>query len=293
MVLNIMKQYTETMLKAAQIPTQSAIKGSDENLPSARPFHSLSQHMTDLFKLCETYVKKVKLSETSVAGLEFMCFDLFSINCQTPSGEQVSRDILLLKRPAMDVIIELYGSYPDHRPSILEELIGRLPAIEVAHQKADRLMYTEIRSLLPITALVTKLVAITAGRDLIKGQQLMQEQSNDDLQPSQVQESATAPADAKTLESKESIVRISAPNCKPANYQDIPDLPYMYKQSMQLAAQFVQALVFLAWRPIKAGSQSSAKELLNAFVADLLLCVDTFEFTSSHALLQQMMRVAV
>lgn len=257
-------------------------------LPHKKVAQNLFTSFTRLYSVFTTLVASIDLSESVVTALETISSTLIFVeNAYTDRdsivGVQKFDGIRLV---AMDMLSQIFLKNPQSRNGIIDDVLSQIEKVPQTKQKARQFKLSDGRSIQPVSALILRLIQTSAGKatDVKTSQsKLLQslddnhEQDNGDVSvPLASRNSSIQSEDQAASQHGRSAVElhgISAP---------------LAEATRTSASNVINYMVLRAQTSTKTG-ESPFRRILENFVEDLVICLDSADWPASELLLRILM----
>lgn len=257
-------------------------------LPHKKIAQNLFTSFTRLYSVFTTLVASIDLSESVVTALETISSNLIFVeNAYTDRdsivGVQKFDGIRLV---AMDMLSQIFLKNPQSRNGIIDDVLSQIEKVPQTKQKARQFKLSDGRSIQPVSALILRLIQTSAGQATDKKtaqSKLLQsldgnhEQDDGDVSvPTALRTSSIQSEDQAASQHGRSAAElhgISAP---------------LAETTRTSASNVINYMVLRAQTSTKTG-ESPFRRILENFVEDLVICLDSADWPASELLLRILM----
>ncbi|KAJ0115273.1 hypothetical protein J7T55_012549 [Diaporthe amygdali] len=257
-------------------------------LPHKKIAQTIFTSFTRLYSVLTTLVASIDLSESVVTALETISSTLIFVeNAYTDRdsivGTQKFDGIRLV---AMDMLSQIFLKNPQSRNGIIDDVLSQIEKVPQTKQKARQFKLSDGRSIQPVSALILRLIQTSAGKatdvksarsKLLQSLEDNREQlDGEEPPPPAVRNSSIQSEDQAASQHGRSAVElhgISAP---------------LAETTRASASHVIQYMVHRAQTSTKTG-ESPFRRILENFVEDLVICLDSADWPASELLLRLLM----
>ena len=292
--LNLLK----SMLEAVILP----IFGLKSSGPSAELFEAmmsqkqtiitLFNHVLKILRLLDNLLARKVLTESAVTAIEFLATSLIFV--ENAHSEKASilgvRKCESLRVIAMDILIQTFSRYSDHRTFIFDEILTSLEKLPVSRQKARQYRLADGKSIQLVSALIMRLVQTNLAKtETGSGVQEDKDKVFGD-EPSTPPDTNDNYVLSTTGEHHAglggSTHTVQQPGLKSQKlFEKIQSLISAAQKNAQYVVQF---LVLRALKSTKTG-EDPYRVLLDIFTEDLISVVDSPNWPASELLLRSLL----
>lgn len=257
-------------------------------LPHKKIAQNLFTSFTRLYSVFTTLVASIDLSESVVTALETISSNLIFVeNAYTDRdsivGVQKFDGIRLV---AMDMLSQIFLKNPQSRNGIIDDVLSQIEKVPQTKQKARQFKLSDGRSIQPVSALILRLIQTSAGQatdtktaqsKLLQSLDGNHEQDDGDVSvPTALRTSSIQSEDQAASQHGRSAAElhgISAP---------------LAETTRTSASNVINYMVLRAQTSTKTG-ESPFRRILENFVEDLVICLDSADWPASELLLRILM----
>lgn len=257
-------------------------------LPHKKIAQNLFTSFTRLYSVFTTLVASIDLSESVVTALETISSNLIFVeNAYTDRdsivGVQKFDGIRLV---AMDMLSQIFLKNPQSRNGIIDDVLSQIEKVPQTKQKARQFKLSDGRSIQPVSALILRLIQTSAGQatdtktaqsKLLQSLDGNHEQDDGDVPaPTALRTSSIQSEDQAASQHGRSAAElhgISAP---------------LAETTRTSASNVINYMVIRAQTSTKTG-ESPFRRILENFVEDLVICLDSADWPASELLLRILM----
>ncbi|KAI9782855.1 MAG: Sister chromatid cohesion protein 2 [Peltula sp. TS41687] len=225
------------------------------------------------------------LTERAITAIEFLATSLiFTENAHTDKDSVLGvRKGERLRVVAMNVLVQTFSRYPDHRTFIFDEILTSLEKLPSSRQKARQYKLDDGRSIQLVSALILKLVQTSVKVD--------DERSSRSTKRS-TQANGDTPEDGDGAEeqklSETEKTTESANNAKKSSQELLDTVQFLIGTAQKNAQYVIQFLVSRGLKSTKTGDDPY-RVLLDIFTEDFLAVLDLVEWPASELLLRSLL----
>ncbi|POS78557.1 hypothetical protein DHEL01_v203054 [Diaporthe helianthi] len=257
-------------------------------LPHKKTAQNLFTSFTRLFSVLTTLVASIDLSESFVTALETISSTLIFVeNAYTDRdsivGVQKFDGIRLV---AMDMLSQIFLKNPQSRNGIIDDILSQIEKVPQTKQKARQFKLSDGRSIQPVSALILRLIQTSAGKATnVKTTQSKLLQS---LDGEHEQDDGDVPVPAALRNSSiQSETQAAAQHGRSAVELHGISAP-LAEATRASASNVINYMVLRAQASTKTG-ESPFRRILENFLEDLVICLDSADWPASELLLRILM----
>lgn len=245
-----------------------------------------------LFALFADLVSKIDLSETGLNTLEFTASRLIFVeNAYTERDSVVGvQKFDGIRSVAMDMLCQIFMMKPQQRQGIIDDILTSLEKLPVGRQGSRQFKLSEGGSIQPVSALIMRLVQTSAGRiddSKAVGRTALLRSLGEHENHQENEERATRHAPS-TIKSEEQAAQQHAVAMQDLDAASTP----LTDAAQRNASYVINFIVQRALRSTKTGD-APYRNLLDLFVEDFTLCLDSPDWPSAETLLRLLMFMMV
>jgi cohesin loading factor subunit SCC2 len=273
-------------------PTESTFKKIQ---PHQESIAAIFTSCHRLLALLVSITSAVDLSETAVNTLEFAASRLIFVSNSHMEGKSVlgQQKFDSLRLAAMDMLCQIYVAKPKQRQGILDGILTSLEKLPVGKQSARQFKLADGLSIQPVSALIMRLVQASAGkssepklktRDGLVGN--LEKEDEDELNADEPGDSSLAGVPVATISSEDRAAVQHA-----TAIQELQSVAEPLMETARANSNYI--INFLVGRALKSSKSGETpyRNLLDLFVEDLTICLDSPDWPAAELLLRVLMAV--
>lgn len=257
-------------------------------LPHKKIAQNLFTSFTRLYSVFTTLVASIDLSESVVTALETISSTLIFVeNAYTDRdsivGVQKFDGIRLV---AMDMLSQIFLKNPQSRNGIIDDVLSQIEKVPQTKQKARQFKLSDGRSIQPVSALILRLIQTSAGQATdVKTAQSKLLQSLDDNREQDDGDVSVPPASRNlSIQSEDQAASQHGRSAVELHGISAP----LAETTRTSASNVINYMVLRAQTSTKTG-ESPFRRILENFVEDLVMCLDSADWPASELLLRILM----
>ncbi|KAI3402149.1 hypothetical protein diail_78 [Diaporthe ilicicola] len=257
-------------------------------LPHKKTAQTLFTSFTRLYSVLTTLVASIDLSESVVTALETISSTLIFVeNAYTDRdsivGVQKFDGIRLV---AMDMLSQIFLKNPQSRNGIIDDVLSQIEKVPQTKQKARQFKLSDGRSIQPVSALILRLIQTSAGKatDVKTAQSKLFESLEDNREQHDGGGSVLPALRNLSIQGEDQAASQHGRSAVELHGISAP----LAETTRASASHVIQYLVHRAQTSTKTG-ESPFRRILENFVEDLVICLDSADWPASELLLRLLM----
>lgn len=257
-------------------------------LPHKKVAQNLFTSFTRLYSVFTTLVASIDLSESVVTALETISSTLIFVeNAYTDRdsivGVQKFDGIRLV---AMDMLSQIFLKNPQSRNGIIDDVLSQIEKVPQTKQKARQFKLSDGRSIQPVSALILRLIQTSAGKatDVKTSQSKLLQSLDDNHEQDDGDVSAPLASRNLSIQSEDQAASQHGRSAVELHGISAP----LAEATRTSASNVINYMVLRAQTSTKTG-ESPFRRILENFVEDLVICLDSADWPASELLLRILM----
>lgn len=246
-----------------------------------------------LFALMAHLITKIELSETAINTLEYTASKLIFVENAHFERESVVgvQKFDGIRAGAMDTLSQIFLIKPEQRQGIIDDILTSLEKLPVGKLSSRQFKLSEGGSIQPVSALIMRLVQSSSGRIDSSGENrraaLLQTIEGEEGNKESQEESMAGPKQNEAPSSMTSEEHAAQQHAIAIQELDAASTPLM-ETAVRNASYVINFIVKRAIGSTKSGD-TPYRNLLDLFVDDFTLCLDSSDWPSAELLLRLLM----
>lgn len=257
-------------------------------LPHKKVAQNLFTSFTRLYSVFTTLVASIDLSESVVTALETISSTLIFVeNAYTDRdsivGVQKFDGIRLV---AMDMLSQIFLKNPQSRNGIIDDVLSQIEKVPQTKQKARQFKLSDGRSIQPVSALILRLIQTSAGKatDVKTSQSKLLQSLDDNHEQDDGDVSVPLASRNLSIQSEDQAASQHGRSAVELHGISAP----LAEATRTSASNVINYMVLRAQTSTKTG-ESPFRRILENFVEDLVICLDSADWPASELLLRILM----
>ncbi|KAG6366376.1 hypothetical protein INS49_000553 [Diaporthe citri] len=257
-------------------------------LPHKKIAQNLFTSFTRLYSVFTILVASIDLSESVATALETISSTLIFVeNAYTDRdsivGVQKFDGIRLV---AMDMLSQIFLKNPQSRNGIIDDVLSQIEKVPQTKQKARQFKLSDGRSIQPVSALILRLIQTSAGKatDVKTAQSKLLQSLDDNHEQDGVDASVPPALRNMSIQSEDQAASQHGRSAVELHGISAP----LAETTRTSASNVINYMVLRAQTSTKTG-ESPFRRILENFVEDLVICLDSADWPASELLLRILM----